>query len=624
VDASSSSTEALATDESAVLPFRTAQQVASNDIYNTDTWFKADQYQNWYWAGCASWLLVDDVDKTVLLFDAYVSKATAGGDLFGSYTSFAADDVEARKRVARYVNLLRWLVLRGYSISGILTSHEHADHVGDLKYILQGLRLRESSDFMNTGIALTGKGYTGPLIRIVMSGETNSSGAYMNANYGACAEPSTESIYLPSFGGTTSIRSQPLRQGTQFRVGPFEVVPYIWGHGNLGGEDGKIRTMSYNVRRANGTNNAWTFVAGGYIERASDALALLKGSMRIACHNAILGRTNVLPLSPITDVSDQAITFLANPPAGSNYLLATHTDNNDNATISADEQKNRVTELYNLIGQPPPPPFPPPPPWTDEGKLLPYAASPNVSSWGNVNLKYFAKRLGVDDLGAPVNLTARDIDIGANGSVHVVGPSDGRVSKWAGTSWYKYVPDSAVKVAVEPGGTPWVITSTGAIQRYNGSQWVAMPGTAQDIDIGANGSVHIIGTETPQGRIYNWTGSSWSMYPCGAALKVAVDPSGIPWVVTSSGSIHRWDGGQWIQMPGTARDIDIGANGSVHIIGTETPQGRIYKWTGSTWSMYSTGAAMSIAVDPSGTPWVITSSNSVHQWDGQVWVRWTW
>jgi hypothetical protein len=155
--------------------------------------------------------------------------------------------------------------------------------------------------------------------------------------------------------------------------------------------------------------------------------------------------------------------------------------------------------------------------------------------------------------------------------------------------------------------------------------WTYISGaTARDIAIGANGSVHIIGTETPQGRIWRWTGSGWSRYNLGAAMKIAVAPDGTPWVVTSSGSIHYWNGSSWIQCPAPpytsgARDIAIGANGAVHIIGTETPQGRIYKWTGSAWEMYNCGAAMKIAVAPDGTPWVVTSSGSVHYWVGSTW-----
>jgi pimeloyl-ACP methyl ester carboxylesterase len=72
--------------------------------------------------------------------------------------------------------------------------------------------------------------------------------------------------------------------------------------------------------------------------------------------------------------------------------------------------------------------------------------------------------------------------------------------------------------------------------------------TARDIDIGANNWMFIIGAMTnPQGRIYQWTGPGWSMLPSGAAMKIAVEPKGAPWVITSSGTIHWSDGDVWLQ-----------------------------------------------------------------------------
>ena len=73
-------------------------------------------------------------------------------------------------------------------------------------------------------------------------------------------------------------------------------------------------------------------------------------------------------------------------------------------------------------------------------------------------------------------------------------------------------------------------------------------------------------------------------------------------------------------MPGTATDIGIGADGSIFIIGTEiaTVTGGyiIEKWNGSGWIKMVDCAGIHIAVDPTGTPWVVNKSNIVFQYGG--------
>jgi len=75
-------------------------------------------------------------------------------------------------------------------------------------------------------------------------------------------------------------------------------------------------------------------------------------------------------------------------------------------------------------------------------------------------------------------------------------------------------------------------------------------------------------------------------------MRIAVDPSGAPWVVNVNGNIYSRASGSWQLMPGLAKDIGIGADGSVWVIGTDpTPGGYgIYRWNGSDWSRIDGGA----------------------------------
>jgi len=68
-------------------------------------------------------------------------------------------------------------------------------------------------------------------------------------------------------------------------------------------------------------------------------------------------------------------------------------------------------------------------------------------------------------------------------------------------------------------------------------------------------------------------------------------------------------------MPGAARDIGIGANGAVWVIGTIPGNGEgnaIFHWNGQEWVGIE-GAGNVISVDPNGLPVVINGAGDIFQ-----------
>ncbi len=148
--------------------------------------------------------------------------------------------------------------------------------------------------------------------------------------------------------------------------------------------------------------------------------------------------------------------------------------------------------------------------------------------------------------------------------------------------------------------------------------WEQLPGLAKDIGVGANGEAWAIGTLAMGNgdfSIHKWNGSSW-VGTDGGALRIAVGPTGVPWVVNSAGTIFRRTSnsptsGSWQQLAGSAKDIAVGADGTAWKIGT-TAMGTagdfsIEKFNGTAW-VAAAGGAIRIAVGPDGVPWV---SNTV-------------
>jgi hypothetical protein len=179
-----------------------------------------------------------------------------------------------------------------------------------------------------------------------------------------------------------------------------------------------------------------------------------------------------------------------------------------------------------------------------------------------------------------------------------------------------------------------------------GPGFLSVPGLAHDIGAGADGSVWAIGgDEQPTGYgIYRWNGAGWDQV-AGAAVRIAVDPSGNPWVVDGVNQIFRWVNGAWQNVPGLAQDIGIGADGSVWVIGAPSgvafgqrmwdsgigvdgsvwaatnpdPGGYgIYKWTGSSWEQVA-GAGVRIAADPRGNAWVVNRAGGIFEFGAGSW-----
>ena len=95
------------------------------------------------------------------------------------------------------------------------------------------------------------------------------------------------------------------------------------------------------------------------------------------------------------------------------------------------------------------------------------------------------------------------------------------------------------------------------------------------------------------------------------ARRIAVDPTGNPWVVTSDHRFVRHAGGRWLPLPGRGVDISIGANGAVWSLG-ETDSGTVAQSSHGQLERESRGPrsrhAGRLAVVPTGVPWIINDA----------------
>jgi len=87
-----------------------------------------------------------------------------------------------------------------------------------------------------------------------------------------------------------------------------------------------------------------------------------------------------------------------------------------------------------------------------------------------------------------------------------------------------------------------------------------------DIAIGPkNGETFALGTEkASKGKvIYKKKDGKWSKFGTRGAKSISVDVDGSPWITDDDNAIWRWSGKKWSRVQGRARQIAIGADGSV-------------------------------------------------------------
>lgn len=150
--------------------------------------------------------------------------------------------------------------------------------------------------------------------------------------------------------------------------------------------------------------------------------------------------------------------------------------------------------------------------------------------------------------------------------------------------------------------------------------WRQLPGAASDLGMGG-GTLWMIGSSTVPGdqNVYRWDGKTWVDMK-GKAVRLDVTPEGYAWAVNDKGEIHRYASDGWNRVPGVARDIGIGANGAVWVIGAQATQGgfEIFRWNNGNWQKVP-GGGVRIDVDIQGNAWVVSDGGDVFRHTGSNW-----
>jgi hypothetical protein len=223
--------------------------------------------------------------------------------------------------------------------------------------------------------------------------------------------------------------------------------------------------------------------------------------------------------------------------------------------------------------------------------------------------------------------TARDLAIGADGSVFIAAYNDGGLARWNnGRNDFVSFPGVFARIAVSPDGKPWGITTKGELYRNDGTLWHLVRNiTAQDIAIAYNGTVMVADTQNalqkydPASGLFSRVASDGDGPPP-SGVRLALSPQGAPWTLDANGYVSRCDGSSCERLTARARDIGIGPEGSVVILGTDRILRRWDESAGEFQRIDSIADPVdALAVGPRGKPWLISSSSQV--WASELFAR---
>jgi tectonin-like protein len=229
---------------------------------------------------------------------------------------------------------------------------------------------------------------------------------------------------------------------------------------------------------------------------------------------------------------------------------------------------------------------------------------------------------------------AKDIAVGSNGTVWATGCGSvlggHPIYRWKGSERWIFQPwlgsgweqlrASGVRIAAA-GNLAWLVNDQGSI--YFGdtehTDWHNYPGCARDIAVSPDGGVWIIScSAVPGGYSVDHTVGDvlqpLRLIPSGG-VHIAAEPGGRLWLVNDEGAIYRGrEGAPWERVPGCARNIAVGSNGAVWIVGCDRVSGgwSVQRWTNRAWQRVE-GGATNIAVADDGTPWIVNDVGTVYR-----------
>ena len=226
----------------------------------------------------------------------------------------------------------------------------------------------------------------------------------------------------------------------------------------------------------------------------------------------------------------------------------------------------------------------------------------------------------------------RPLVVGCAGTGNTAGQRGYEIYRRTSGTWVKQARPGYKAVDLGPDLTPWIIDLKGVVWRGGTRQsgqteCISEIAASDRPDIwsvtcpGKNGATivmrarNLLPAAAPD-RPGDLNANSWERIPVSQPIrKIAVGDD--IWMLDRAGGLSTFDRAfnKWITRPGCA--TDIAANGPhVWVIGCEAGAGagnQIFRWENNNWTLLK-GAAVKVAVDSLGNPWVVDYNGGIWTW----------
>lgn len=199
----------------------------------------------------------------------------------------------------------------------------------------------------------------------------------------------------------------------------------------------------------------------------------------------------------------------------------------------------------------------------------------------------------------------------------------------SGMSWNQQN-GQAVRIAVGPDGTSWVVNSIGNLYKLSNGSWqLVRSGDTADVAVGVNATVAIaLDGAANETILYSTNGGTTWTSTGGQGTAVAVDSVGHIWAVATNtpGDLDVYNFSTWQKVrSGDTQDVSVGGNGEIAISLIDGLDDTIlYSTDGArTWSSTAGGQGTAVSVDSAGHVWTVAlnSPGDVDEWINGSWTR---
>ncbi len=255
------------------------------------------------------------------------------------------------------------------------------------------------------------------------------------------------------------------------------------------------------------------------------------------------------------------------------------------------------------------------------GTLVRLAVDKEAHPWGVSALGRVFRHDGQKWIQIP-NATANDIAIGYDGTVLIADAAGVLYRLNKAQTAFARIRGNGSAIAVDPNGIPWAIRSDKLVQRCDGTPCKVLKQKALSLSIGPDGSVWIVSNQNRLMRLKD-DGETFETVqtPGHTPWKVAVGPSGYPWVISdarialASKYFERDEGADTKVAAATSGDTaGSGASSSVTTISSSAfTFSKNVQFETVSYTNLSSGTAL-LASDPDGVIWAHTSGGAIDKY----------